>query len=63
MASPEALTVFAYNDLFEKRRVTYRRWSLQIDDQATEIMIATRDFVVAAWNELNAHAAREERLS
>lgn len=50
---PAALTVFEFHGfLFQERTLRYHQSALQIDEEATDLIIATRDFVVRAWIEL-----------
>lgn len=54
-----ALTVFEFQPfLFRQRKLRYHQSSLGIDAEATELMIATRDYVVQAWIELCSRDAR-----
>lgn len=48
-----ALTVFEFQPfLFRERKLRYHQSSLGIDADASELMIAIRDYVVRAWIEL-----------
>jgi hypothetical protein len=56
---PAALTVFEFQGLlFRERRLRYHQSSLGIDQEVTQLIIATRDYVVKAWTELCESNAR-----
>jgi hypothetical protein len=50
---PAAITLFEFQGfLFRERKLRYHQSSLGIDEEATSLIIATRDYVVKAWVEL-----------
>jgi hypothetical protein len=61
-ANPDAEQAWEFAALFEHRKFSDGTECLSIDDEATELCIAARDYVVAAWAELveRARTARGE---
>jgi hypothetical protein len=51
-ASPEADQAWEFAALFEGRKLTDGTESLSIDDEATELCVAARGYLVAAWQQL-----------
>jgi hypothetical protein len=51
-ASPEAEKAWAFAALFEDRELTDGTESLSIDNEATELCVAARGYLVAAWQQL-----------
>ena len=48
----EAIKAFDYGSLIERRKFSDGTESLGIDGEATELVVAVRDYLVAAWMEL-----------
>jgi hypothetical protein len=61
-ASPEAEQAWEFAALFGDRKLTDGTDSLSIDDEATELCVAARGYLVAAWQQLVARgrAAQSE---
>jgi hypothetical protein len=51
-ASPEAEQAWKFVALFEDRKLTDGTASLSIDDEATELCLAARGYLLAAWPQL-----------
>jgi hypothetical protein len=49
----KALEAFEFGPLLVERRFRYGRWSLRIDDEATRLMVETRDYLLKVWGDLN----------
>ncbi|MBS1882342.1 MAG: hypothetical protein JSS97_05235 [Actinobacteria bacterium] len=58
---PSSEDAFHFDSLFYSREFTDGKASLGIDQEATELCIATRDYLVAAWSRLTAGASEGER--
>lgn len=59
-ADPSAEDAFEYDAIFTRREFTDGRDSLGIDQESTDLCIATRDYLVGAWTRMTgeAHNAR-----
>jgi hypothetical protein len=60
LPDPDALSAFAFQSLFERRTVTYGGSSLSIDQEATGLLIALRDYIWASWLEVCAPSAQSQ---
>jgi len=50
---PDALSAFDHQSLVPERRIRYADYSFGVDAEATQTIIETRDFLVAAFDELS----------
>lgn len=56
---PSAEEAFGFGAIFSDREITDGNASLGIDDEATELCAAMRDYLVTAWNALTLAASAE----
>jgi hypothetical protein len=58
---PSSEDAFHFDALFNRREFTDSKASLSIDEEATELCIETRDYLVAAWSRLTAEVSPRGR--